>query len=120
MTGCVGPGVGEGLVVGVEVGGRLGDVSGDGRGDSVTVGCVGGVGLGAWLGAQAAIIMVGRARTKSANLNFMTLLSRQIQSSWSTSREIVGDQNFERLFEEGAAMSLQDAVAYAMEEVMEE
>jgi predicted ATPase/DNA-binding SARP family transcriptional activator len=38
----------------------------------------------------------------------------------TSAREKVGSQDFERLFEEGAAMNLQDAAAYAMEEVIEE
>jgi tetratricopeptide (TPR) repeat protein len=35
-------------------------------------------------------------------------------------RETLGDQDFEKLYAEGAAMSLRDAVAYALEEATEE
>jgi predicted ATPase/DNA-binding SARP family transcriptional activator len=65
--------------------------------------------------------LLGASRGLSINTVIFPLQYKEELTRLTASiRELVGDQDFDRLFEEGAAMSLQDAVAYALEVVEEE
>ena len=60
--------------------------------------------------------------SKSQNVNpvlFPTFYRVQRENLTAAIRENLGDQDFDKLFDEGTAMSIQEAIAYAMEETNE-
>jgi predicted ATPase len=71
-------------------------------------------------GVRAAKLLGASIPQYASTLQFPSHYRGQRESLTASIRESLGEQEFDRLLEEGAVMGLQDAIAYALEVVEEE